>query len=67
MEIISKIVVRKLAIMLMVIVFPKLYPACQTDDNGITSGSNLTLYDKRVVAEPTKAESLGIKQSECEV
>ena len=69
MEIISKIVVRKLAIMLMVIVFPKLYPACQTDDNGITPGSNLTLDDKRVVAEPTKAESLGIhvKQSECEV
>ena len=66
MEILSKIVVRKLAIMNMAIVFPKLYPACQTDDNGITPGSILTLADKRV-AEPTKAESLGIKQSECEV
>ena len=52
--------------MSMVIVFPKLYPACQTDDNGITPGSNLTPADKRV-AEPNKAESLGIKQSECEV
>ena len=52
--------------MFMVIVFPKLYPTCQTDDNGITPGSNLTLADKRV-AEPTKAESLHIKQSECKV
>ena len=66
MEILSKIVVIKLAIMFMVIVFPNLYPACHTDDNGITPGSNLTLADKPV-AEPTKAESLGIKQAECDV
>ena len=66
MEILSEIVVKKLAIMSMVIVFPKLYPACQTDDSGITAGSNLTPADKRV-AEPNKAESLGEKQSECEV
>ena len=66
MEILSKIVVKKLAIMSMVIVFPKLYPACQTDDNGIRPGSNLTHADKRV-AEPNKAESLGKKPSEFEV
>ena len=66
MEILSKIVVRKLEIMFMVIVFPKNYPACQADDNGITPGSDLTLADERV-AEPSKDESVGIKQSECEV
>ena len=40
----------------MVIAFPKIYPACQTDDNKI----KLTVADKRV-AEPFKAESLCIK------
>ena len=66
MEILSKIVVKKLEIIIMVIDFAKLYPACQTDANGITPGSNLTFADKRV-AEPSKAESLGIKLSECDV
>ena len=32
-EILSKIVVRKLRIMLMVIAFPKIYIACPTDEN----------------------------------
>ena len=38
----------------MVIVCPNIYPACQTDDNGIKPGSNLTIADKRV-AEPSEA------------
>ena len=54
-EIVSKIVVRKLKTMFMVIFVPKIYPACHTDDNGIKQGSNLTSADKRV-AEHSKAE-----------
>ena len=44
----------------MVVAFSKTYSACQTDDNGIKPGSNLTNADKRS-AEPSKAEILGIK------
>ena len=44
----------------MVVAFSKTYPACQTYDNGIKSGSNLTNADKRA-AEPSRAEFLGIK------
>ena len=46
----------------MVIAFRKLYPACQTDENGIKSGSNLNTADKHV-AEPSRAELLGLKYS----
>ena len=44
----------------MVVAFSKTYPACQTDDNGIKPGSNLTNADKHA-AEPSRAEFLGIK------
>ena len=56
----SQIVVWLLEIMFMVVAFSKTYPACQTDDNGIKPGSNLTNADKRA-AEPSRAEFLGIK------
>ena len=56
----SQIVVWLLEIMFMVVAFNKTYPACQTDDNGIKPGSNLTNADKRA-AEPSRAEVLGIK------
>ena len=56
----SQIVVWPLEIMFMVVAFSKTYPACQTDDNGIKPGSNLTNADKRA-AEPSRAEFLGIK------
>ena len=56
----SQIEVWLLDIMFMVVVFSKTYPACQTDDNGIKPGSNLTNADKRA-AEPSRAEFLGIK------
>ena len=42
------------------VAFSKTYPACQTDDNGIKPGSNLTNADKRA-AGPSRAEFLGIK------
>ena len=44
----------------MVIALRKNYPVCQTDENGIKPGSNLNNADKRV-AEPSRAEVLGIK------
>ena len=56
----SQIVVWLLEIMFMVVAFSETYPACQTDDNGIKPGSNLTNADKRA-AEPSRAEFLGIK------
>ena len=56
----SQIVVWRLEIMFMVVAFSKTYPACQTDDNGIKPGSNLTNADKRA-AEPSRAEFLGIQ------
>ena len=59
-EILSKIVVKKLEIMFMVISFPKIYTACHTDENGIKPGSNLNNADKRV-AESSRAEFWGIK------
>ena len=34
--------------MCMVIVFPNIYPSCQTDDNVVKSGSYLTVADKRI-------------------
>ena len=46
--------------MFMVLAFSKIYPACQTDENGIKPGSNLKNADKRV-AEPSRAEFLGLK------
>ena len=60
LEILSQIVVNMLEIMFMAIAFGKIYPACQTDENGIEPGSNLNNADKRV-AEPSRAEFLGIK------
>ena len=44
----------------MTIALSKVYPACQTDANGIKPGSNLKNADKRV-AEPSRAEFLGIQ------
>ena len=44
----------------MMIAFSKIYPACQTDENGIKPGSNLNNADKRV-AEPSRAEIFGMK------
>ena len=41
--------------------FSKIYPACQTDDNGIKPGSDLNNADKRA-AEPSRAEVWGIKE-----
>ena len=38
----------------------KIYPECQTDENGVKPGSNLNTADKRV-AEPSRAEVLGFK------
>ena len=46
--------------MFMAIAFSKIYPACQTDENGIKPGSNLNNADK-LVAEPSRAEFWGIK------
>ena len=42
----------------MVVAFSKSYPACQTDENGIKPGNNLTNADKRV-AKPSRAEFFG--------
>ena len=44
----------------MAIAFSKVHPTCQTDENGIKPGSSLNNADKRV-AEPSRAEVLGIK------
>ena len=60
MDKLSKIVVRLLEIMFVVVAFSKIYPECQTDENGIKPGSNLNNADKRV-AEPSGAEFLGIR------
>ena len=60
MDKLSKIVVRLLEIMFMVIALSKIYPACQTDENGIKPGSNLNNADKRI-AEPSGAEFWGLK------
>ena len=59
-KILSKIVVKKLAIIIMAIASSKIYPACQTDENGIKTGSNLNNNVKRN-AELSRAEFLGIK------
>ena len=58
----SKIGVRHLKNMSIVIAFTKNYPVCQTDANGIKPGSNFLTADKRV-ADPSQDEYLGIKQS----
>ena len=58
--ILSKIVVKKFEFMFMAKAFSKIYPACQTDENGIKPGSNLNNADK-CVAEPSRAEFWGIK------
>ena len=39
----------------------KIYPACQTDDNGIKPGSDLHNADKHA-AEPSRAEVWGMKE-----
>ena len=52
--------------MLIVIAFTKMYPACQTDENGIKPGSNFHTADKRV-ADPSQDVYLGIKQSAFDV
>ena len=44
----------------MAIASSKIYPACQTDENGTKPGSTLYNADKHV-AEPSRAEVLGIK------
>ena len=46
--------------MFMVVAFSKIYPACQTDENGIKPGSILNNADKRVT-ESSRAEFLDIK------
>ena len=43
----------------MVVVFSKIYPACQTDENGIKPGSYLNNADKHV-AESSGAECLRV-------
>ena len=58
----SKIGVRNLKNMFIVVVFTKIYPVCQTNANGIKPGSNFLTADKRV-ADPSKDEYLGIKHS----
>ena len=58
----STVVVRHLENMFIVIAFTKIYPACQTDENGIKPGSNFHTVDKSV-ADPSQDEYLGIKQS----
>ena len=44
----------------MVVVLSEIYPACQTDENGIKPGSNLNNADKHV-AKLSRVELLGIK------
>ena len=44
----------------MAIAFSKIYPACQTDKNGIKPGNNLNNADKQV-AERSSTDVLGIK------
>ena len=44
----------------MAITSSKIYPVCQTDENGIKPGSNLNNDDMHV-AEPSRAEFWGIK------
>ena len=44
----------------MVVVFSKIYPACQTDENGIKPGSNLNNAGK-CVAKLSRAGFLGIR------
>ena len=46
--------------MFMVISVSKIYPTCNTDDNRIIQGSNLTDADK-CVAELSRAEYLDIQ------
>ena len=46
--------------MFIAIAFSKIYPACQTDENGIKPGSSLNNAYKRV-AESSRPEFLGIK------
>ena len=41
--------------------FSKIFPACQTDDNGIKPRGDWNNADKRA-AEPSKAEVWGIKE-----
>ena len=60
MDKLSKIVVGLFQNMFMVVVLSKIYPACQTDENGIKPGSDLDKADKHV-AEPCGTECLGIK------
>ena len=60
MDKLSKIVVRCFEIMSMVVAFSKIYPACQTDENGIKQGSTLNNADKRV-AGPSRAAFFGHK------
>ena len=44
--------------MFKVIAFSKLYPVCQTDENGIRPGSNLNTADKRVAESPRALNNL---------
>ena len=60
MDNLSKNVVMLLEIMFVVVAFSKIYPACQTDENGIKPGSNLNNADKHI-AEPSRAEFLGVR------
>ena len=56
----SKTVVRHLENMFFVTAITKIYPECQTDENGIKPGSKFYIADKRV-AGPSKDEYLGKK------
>ena len=60
-KILSQMLVKTLEIMFTVKAFSKIYPACQTGDNGIKPGSDLNNADKRA-AEPSRAEVWGIKE-----
>ena len=62
----SKIVVRHLENMFIVIAFTKIYPACQTVENEIKPGSNFHTADMGI-ANPSQDEYLSIKQYEFDV
>ena len=51
---------QRLETMFTVVALSKIYPACQSDENEIKPGSTLNNADRRV-AEPLRAEFLGIK------
>ena len=64
MDKLSKIVVRYLENMFIVIAFTKIHPVCQTDENGIKPGSNFYTADTcKRVADPFQDGYMSIKKS----